>query len=121
MNGDDRLARSPRGQRPILRDPRRFLVLPMPRPMMGSIRVDGHRLRVRACPACGCNTTIQLCPLCGGDTESSRPPEDEASRHRAPVPIEHEDKIGSGRPLNVIDTHVVEHEPPAGDGEDDDD
>jgi len=63
--------------RPILRDPRQFLVIPMPRAMMGTIRVDGTMLRVRSCSRCGCNTTIQLCPVCGGLAEASRPPEED--------------------------------------------
>lgn len=67
---------------PIMKDPKQFLVLPMPRPMMGTIRVDGTRLRVRACRNCGCNTTIPLCPVCGELAEASRPPDDDPGAGR---------------------------------------
>jgi hypothetical protein len=67
----------PDSRRPILRDPRQFLVLPMPRQTMGTVRMDGTRLRVRNCSSCGCHTTIPLCPVCGQLAEASRPPPEE--------------------------------------------
>lgn len=50
-----------------------YLVLPMPRQGMGTLRVDGHLLRVRRCPRCGLNTTIHECPLCATQTTTPSP------------------------------------------------
>lgn len=62
-----------------------YLVLPMPRQGMGTVRVDGHLLRVRQCPRCKLYTTIHECPLCATSTKAPAPAEAIASRpsHRA--------------------------------------
>lgn len=57
----------------IVTDASSYLVLPMPRQGMGTLRVDGHLLRVRQCPRCRLHTTIHECPLCGTATTTPSP------------------------------------------------
>ncbi len=69
----------------IITDPELHLVIPMPRPGLGTLRVDGHLLRVRHCPTCKLHSTIQVCPLCGTPTETSTPNEESLHRDDAPT------------------------------------
>ncbi len=65
-------------------EPERYLILPMPRASMGTVRVEGHTLRVRHCNGCGVYTTIPVCASCGAAATSSTP--DEASLNRDSTP-----------------------------------
>lgn len=64
----------------IFAEPKRHLVVPMPRPGQATVRLDGHQLRIRSCPTCKLYSTIPVCPLCGTETVTSTP--DEASLGR---------------------------------------
>lgn len=64
----------------LFKEPSKHLVLPMPRASLGTVRVEGHTLRVRQCSNCGVYTTIPVCPLCTGDATTSTPTEASLNR-----------------------------------------